>query len=333
MLLEYSQEVTTRRRAEETRSLGVTQATLKKLQGVIVLQDEGIVYCPIPKVASSEWKRALRWMVGIEEWEGTRSNLHKIVSNGLERLTDRGLEETRWALESDRYLKFVVVRDPAERLVSGFLNKCVKEGYESGGVTPRGAQNCPYLQIMPELFPGAERASLATHARLQELTDADPEDVFFRFASGIYREVEANDGNTCKVANIHYRPQSCFCDLVELLPAYHVMPFANLSQEAEALAARLPAKLPDSDVGVEVDGLEAGGVEGMAASNRITGVDNTRREEIHQFLAERFTEYHKVDPMGATGAADSKAKFLSERVLEVVHKMYVQDYELFAEYL
>lgn len=50
MLLEYSQEVTTRRRAEETRSQGVTQATLKKLQGVIVLQDEGIVYCPIPKV-------------------------------------------------------------------------------------------------------------------------------------------------------------------------------------------------------------------------------------------------------------------------------------------
>lgn len=48
---------------------------------------------------------------------------------------------------------------------------------------------------------------------------------------------------------------------------------------------------------MEVDGLEAGGVEGMAASNRITGVDSTRREEIHQFLAERFTEYHKVDPM------------------------------------
>ena len=44
-------------------------------------------------------------MVGIEEWEGTRANLHKLVSNGLERLTDRGLEETRWAFASDRYLK------------------------------------------------------------------------------------------------------------------------------------------------------------------------------------------------------------------------------------
>lgn len=53
MLLEDSQAVTTRRREEETASLDVTQDTLKKLQGVIVLQDEGIVYCPIPKVM--EW--------------------------------------------------------------------------------------------------------------------------------------------------------------------------------------------------------------------------------------------------------------------------------------
>lgn len=57
------------------------------------------------KVASAEWKRALRWIVGIEDWEGEHSNLHSVVKNGLERLTDWGLDGTQWALESDRYFK------------------------------------------------------------------------------------------------------------------------------------------------------------------------------------------------------------------------------------
>lgn len=57
------------------------------------------------KVASAEWKRALRWMVGIEDWQGEHSNLHSIVKNGLHRLVDWGLESTEWALNSDRFFK------------------------------------------------------------------------------------------------------------------------------------------------------------------------------------------------------------------------------------
>lgn len=43
-----SQAVTTRKMEEER--LNITRDTLKKIKVVIVLQDEGIVYCPIPKV-------------------------------------------------------------------------------------------------------------------------------------------------------------------------------------------------------------------------------------------------------------------------------------------
>lgn len=57
------------------------------------------------QVASAEWKRSLRWMVGIEDWVGEHTNLHSAGKNGLERLLDWGLEGVQWALESDRYFR------------------------------------------------------------------------------------------------------------------------------------------------------------------------------------------------------------------------------------
>ena len=44
-------------------------------------------------------------MAGIKDWQGDHSPVLSIVKNGLERLADRGVEETRRVLESDRYLK------------------------------------------------------------------------------------------------------------------------------------------------------------------------------------------------------------------------------------
>lgn len=41
-------------------------------------------------------------------------------------------------------VRFVVVRDPADRLLSGFLNKCVGAEW----------QNCPYMEFMPQRFEG-----------------------------------------------------------------------------------------------------------------------------------------------------------------------------------
>lgn len=35
--------------------------------------------------------------------------------------------------------------------------------------------------------------------RVIELMEADPEDTFYHFASGLWREVESHNGDTCKV--------------------------------------------------------------------------------------------------------------------------------------
>ncbi|CAM9802781.1 unnamed protein product [Scytosiphon promiscuus] len=306
-------------------ALNITVPGFRQMEDVIVVKDEGIIYCPISKVGSAEWKRALRWMVGFGDWNGTKF-LHYVGKNGLAELSDWGLEGTSWALQSDRFFRFVVVRDPAERLVSAFLNKCVSEGYMREMVTVDGAPRCPYLEYMPELFPNATEGTLETHRQFKDLVESNPENTLYHFATGMRTWIEANDGDACLI-NPHYRPQVCFCDLREVLSAFHVMRFSNMSAEAAAFASRLPRPADDStytETGIS-------GHPGMYEKGRRTGVNEPRREEIRAFLTERFAAPQDT-PIKVTHAAQRKAIFLSRRMLAIVRELYKSDYELLGQY-
>ncbi|CAN0019268.1 unnamed protein product [Ectocarpus sp. 6 AP-2014] len=132
----------------------------------------------------------------------------------------------------------------------------------------------------------------------------------------------------------------CFCDLREILPAFHVIPFHNMSAEAAAFAARIPEPLPVSPHKEATDGgtvstskssIGEDGPGGMAQGGRGTGVSGSRRQEIANFLAERFETARDKD-VKVTGAADRKSMFLSNRVLRVVHQMFKEDYEVLGQY-
>eukprot|EP00904_Undaria_pinnatifida_P008913 jgi/Undpi1/5151/HiC_scaffold_19.g08502.m1 len=110
------------------------------------------------------------------------------------------------------------------------------------------------------------------------------------------------------------------------------MRLSNLSAEAEALAAKLPAALPAWDDGVELDILGVHHAEGVKEMGRRTGVNETRREELHGFLKERFAINLEIADKIARGAQHNKEDFLSEPVMEVIHKMYKIDYDLLGEY-
>ncbi|CAM9265355.1 unnamed protein product, partial [Hapterophycus canaliculatus] len=134
------------------------------------------------------------------------------------------------------------------------------------------------------------------------------------------------------VSNHHFKPQICFCDLQETLPAFHVFRFSNLSAEAAAFADRIPAPMlppraPDreaADVGDLGDSSKVvvgrDGPGGVLEAGEGIGVSSSRRKEIGAFLKERFETSHDTD-VKITGAAHRKNLFLSQRVIEIVHKV------------
>ena len=94
-------------------------------KNVIVSDKHQILYCMIPKVACSNWRRVLLVI------EGYVSNPHQLSSAEVHnksfglfrRLSDYTPEEITFRLAT--YYKFLFVRNPFERLTSTFRNKFV----------------------------------------------------------------------------------------------------------------------------------------------------------------------------------------------------------------
>lgn len=190
---------------------------------------DGLVYCPIAKVACAEWRKTLRWMLGIPDWD--TGPIHEQGRNGIPLLAGKKPKEVELILNDDSWLKFVVVRDPADRLLSGFLNKC------AGGEW----QNCPYVDFMPDRFGQVTTRNEETDKIFLKAIRDEPKEVFRDFVVGVRQDVARNG---CRV-NSHWRPQFCFCSLARFLPSYHVIPFANMSTEAVALVDKMSRPSPE----------------------------------------------------------------------------------------
>ncbi|CAB1096481.1 unnamed protein product [Ectocarpus sp. CCAP 1310/34] len=174
---------------------------------------DGMIYCPIAKVACAEWRKTLRWMLGIPDWD--TGPIHDQGKNGIPLLARRKARDIELMMNDDSWLKFVVVRDPADRLLSAFLNKCL------GGEW----QNCPYTEFMPQRFPGVSKRDAATDTKFRAAINDEPRKVFRDFMLGVQKDVRLRG---CKV-NSHWRPQHCFCSIARFRESYHVVPFANMS--------------------------------------------------------------------------------------------------------
>eukprot|EP00752_Nemacystus_decipiens_P002300 g2176.t1 len=189
---------------------------------------DGMVYCPIAKVACAEWRKTLRWMLGIPDWD--TGPIHDQGKNGIPLLALRKVRDVELIMNDDSWLKFVVVRDPADRLLSGFLNKC------AGGEW----QNCPYIEFMPQRFSGVKERNPNTDMKFKQAIIDEPRKVFRDFMLGVRRDVLIRG---CKV-NSHWRPQYCFCSIARFRDSYRVIPFSNMSSEAVTLVDHMRRPSP-----------------------------------------------------------------------------------------
>ena len=84
------------------------------LSSFFVSEKYKLVYCSIPKVACTVWKRIVANLEGLNITKG----IHKKTKGKLKILSNYSLEERKTILKS--YKKFMFVREPFERLLSAY---------------------------------------------------------------------------------------------------------------------------------------------------------------------------------------------------------------------
>lgn len=95
-------------------------------KNILVSDRNQLLYCMIPKVACSNWRRVLLVLEGYADDPNSLSSgdVHNNTFGLLRPLSDYSSDEIIFRLST--YYKFVFVRNPIERLTSAFRNKFVQ---------------------------------------------------------------------------------------------------------------------------------------------------------------------------------------------------------------
>ncbi|XP_038056655.1 carbohydrate sulfotransferase 14-like [Patiria miniata] len=111
--------------AEQLSDVSMLDRTAREeLTHQIIVDDERkFLYCYVPKVACSNWKRVIKFMQGTIQDIGAKIKMdHK---NGLVFLDSFTPKQIKYRIKN--YYKFMFVRNPVERLLSAYRNKFGEE--------------------------------------------------------------------------------------------------------------------------------------------------------------------------------------------------------------
>jgi len=172
-----------------------------------VNREHKLLYCAIPKVACTEWMKLFFRLMGKGRDNGRWNNDPHF--RGDKPLFNRLMNETEaTAIMNDpAWTKFAFFRDPAERLLSAYLDK----------------------------FANGKRYATGSYAvRIFKTRGLNFSGFVDRVASG--NRVRSNPDGLHPNTNPHWRPQRFMCNLEKFLPAYNFLgSFDRLADHAERL--------------------------------------------------------------------------------------------------
>ncbi len=101
------------------------------------LLNDGLFFCPVPKVACAEWKRTMRWIGGLPDWRRIQHSRYKqgniLMFTFQDQLTNIPNKETKiervlWNALEQGYRYNDVVSDPGIVKVISWLNYSKEKG-------------------------------------------------------------------------------------------------------------------------------------------------------------------------------------------------------------
>lgn len=166
---------------------------------VIVSERFRLIFCPIPKAASSNWKFLIRKFDGVSRYDHLQS-AHNPNSSGLRYLSDYSPADADRLLNDPTYFKFTFVRDPYARLLSCYMDK-----FRS--LQPRYLAS-EYRTFLAAAF-GWPYARIHANAGIFQPHSTSAPDQIVRPSFRTF--VHAIVSQSPDQMNAHWRPQSLLC--------------------------------------------------------------------------------------------------------------------------
>lgn len=171
-----------------------------------------LIFCGIPKSGISEWLRFFRYSMGAKDylsWGHFKSDLAQFHVGSLS--TSKAQE---LLFRDPSWTKAVFFRDPAERLLSGYLNKIVGEEWSQSKYGKNYTMS--FAEFVNRITKSKPTKCKTEHSGIDEITGL----------------------NTC--TDPHFRPQMLSCGLDHLLPAYDFIgSFQHISKHTKLLLKKV----------------------------------------------------------------------------------------------
>lgn len=258
------------------------------LQQVFVSHRAKVIYCPIGKNACTFLKRQMVRISDIPYAEHLLPDIHVLtdhVRSGMQ-LSDHSAEEAARIVADPSYLRFAVLRDPADRLLSAYMEKLVLNRMNPGNqvhtAKPVWGVQRPQGYSAPDYDRGISFRDFVTWVTAQKPATLDA----------------------------HWRPQHLYLEGVEW---YCLYPFDRLDLVVDMLEERggrpLP-RVPENKTG-SGEGEERSGAADLMPAEIVTLPRIARASFFDAELSERVARFYRRDQELLEAA---KAKLCADEV-------------------